>query len=136
MRHFQAIIDILLVFLLAPWAGDYFAAPNACWAAGLLIIIHETWVLVFKKTARDLAEEQARLEEARRRVEQIKHEAAMVYLQPGGAKAASGSSAKMDVDRMSPSELANAARQIVQDIRGKKSTKEEAGKGATMSQAA
>lgn len=135
MRHFQAIIDILLAFLLAPWAGDYFAAPTGCWVAGLLVIAHETWVLVFKKTARDLAEEQARLEEARRRVEQIKQEAAMVYLQPGGQKAA-GPSSKMDVDRMSPVELANAARQIVQDIRGKKSAKEESGKGAAMSQAA
>lgn len=134
MRHLRSIITIIMVFLLAPLAGDYFAAPQASWGIGLVIIAYETWVLAIKKTAKDLADERKRLAEARRRVEQIKEEAAMVYLQPGSNKSAKSSS-KLDVDNMSPVELANAARQIVQDIRGKKD--EKAGEsGAAMSKAA
>jgi hypothetical protein len=128
MRHLRAIITIIMVFLLAPLAGDYFVAPQTSWGIGLVIIAYETWVLGFKKTAKDLADERKRLAEARRRVEQIKEEAAMVYLQPGSNKGAKSSS-KLDVDNMSPVELANAARQIVQDIRGKK--EEKAGGAAT-----
>lgn len=134
MRHLRAIITIIMAFLLAPLGGDYFAAPQASWGIGLVVIAYETWVLAFKKTAADLAEEQRRLAEARRRVEQIKEEAAMVYLQPGANKNARSSS-KLDVDSMSPVELANAARQIVQDIRGKKEEK-PGGATAPLSKAA
>lgn len=134
MRHLRAIITIMLAFLLAPMAGDYFAAPLLAKVVGIMMIVHETWVLVFRKTPKDLAEEQRRLEEARRRVEQIKHEAAMMYLQPGVQKSTAASS-KFDVDKMAPHELANAARQIVQDIRAKKADK-EGGAAAPMSKAA
>ena len=129
MRQFLALITILLAFLLAPLACDFFAAPVISWWVAILVIAHETWVAVVKKTPKDLAEEKKRLEEARRRVEQIKQEAAMVYLQPG-KKESSGS--KLDVDRMSPAELAMAARAIVDDIRGKK----DGGAGAPVSKAA
>jgi hypothetical protein len=119
MRHLRSVITILLAFLLTPLAADYFAAPGWCWAVGMVMIAYESWVLLFKKTAKDLVDERARLAEARRRIEKIKEEAAMVYLQAApGKKGATPSS--LDVDRMSPVELANAARQIVQDIRGKK----------------
>ena len=134
MHHFLPVITILLAVLLVPLAADYFAAPAASWGVGLLILAHETWLLLFKKSAKDLAEENARLEEARRRVEQIKSEAAMLYLQPAVAEARTGS--KFDVDNMSPMDLANAARQIVQDIREKKAKKEGGDQGAAMQKAA
>ena len=135
MRHFQAMITILLAFLLAPLAADYFVAPVASWGVGLLVIAYETWVLTFKKTTKDIAEENARLAAARRRVEQIKHEAAMMYLQPS-ARTADRPGSKFDVDNMSPVELANAARQIVSDIREKKTRKEGGAPGESMPKAA
>ena len=42
MRHVQAVVTILLAFLLVPPAADYFAAPAASWGVGLLILAHET----------------------------------------------------------------------------------------------
>jgi len=135
MRHFRSVITILLGFLLTPLAADYFAAPGWCWTVGMVVIAYESWVLLFKKTAKDMAEERARLAEARRRVEQIKQEAANVYLQAASGKKGA-STASLDVDRMSPVELANAARQIVHDIRGKKDGKSEGGADGAMSKAA
>jgi hypothetical protein len=134
MRQILSTITIILVFVLTPLAADYFAEPVWCWSVGMLVIAYESWALMFKKTAADFAEERRRLEEARRRVEQIKQEAAMVYLQPATGKKGAPTSS-LDVDRMSPEELANAARQIVHDIRGKKDGKPEGG-AAGLSKAA
>jgi hypothetical protein len=135
MRQFLATITIILVFVLTPLVADYSGEPIWCWLIGMVVIAYQTWVLLFKKTAKEHAEEQARLAEARRRVEQIKQEAAMVYLQPTGGKKG-GAAPTLDVDKMSPVELANAARQIVHDIRGKKGPKGESGTEASMPNAA
>lgn len=116
----MATCIILLTFLLTPAAADYFAAPRVCWGLAIVLIIYETWILAIKKTPKDIAFEKARVEEARRKVEQIKEEATKSFLQGGGKKIGSSPLSTKDVNSMSEEELALAARRIVQDMRQKK----------------
>lgn len=111
-------VIILALFILTPLAVEYFGSPLLCWGVSICIIAYETWALTLRKGPDEIAEEKKRIEEARRRVEQIKEEAARSFLQ--GAKGRSVPVAAKDVNSMTEEELAIAARKIVQDLRRKK----------------
>lgn len=119
---------ILALFALTPFAADYFGSPVVCWGVSICIIAYETWALTLKKGPREIAEEKKRVEEARRRIEQIKEEAARSFLQ--GAKNRSATVVTKDVNSMTEEELALAARKIVQDLRRKKGRGEGEDAGA------